>query len=577
MKLTPTQLENIVLNNPNADLVNKAKAYNKTMRLHLYGEGMDTHLKTIEGYEKDAQTSLRVAYAKSNKDLFSRLARPIDKVFTARGGSTYYNLGEAQEKQAMLMSMDVREGYNAKKWMETFWKPHFLDDPMGFIFLEIGDGLNMPAGLAYPTYKSISTVFDYQPKGTGLDYVAWELTKEDKIRYGIDVKEQVYRVVDDAHDYLVKKENNKAEVLPQFTLPNFFEQVPAILNSDRVSAENDRLHVSLFDEVVELADKVLIKDSIKNIHDFLHGFPKFWQYGDDCNTCAGSGFNDGKKCSDCGGSGMYAQVKMSDVKLMRYPEKDSHVVTPDVMGYAEPSEIYYNIVTAELRALEDMMNSTLWGIQPKVQKAGSKASEEGTKTATEVIDDQQPLIDRLTSISESAEKRHKFIIDLMVQINLKVKAYHARGGSSVNYGRRYMIESIDQILTRYTSAKMAGLSDESLNDLLTEFIETKYAGDPVGMAITLKLKDVEPFVHNTPDQVEASAIIPSVDKIAKRFFGEWRKKSVNDAMILSLSVEALTDMLYAYAKEQQTKVDAETKQQQEHEINLKTAKADKAA
>src|SRR4051812_5634324 len=120
------QLSDIILNNPNKALVQKAKDYNSRLKLHIYGgkNAINQHFTQIDGFEKPTLRDLRVKYAQSNKDLFARLSRPIDKVFSAKGGSTYYNLPQEQDKKARLLALDIKSGYSIKKWVENFWKVH---------------------------------------------------------------------------------------------------------------------------------------------------------------------------------------------------------------------------------------------------------------------------------------------------------------------------------------------------------------------------------------------------------------------------------------------------------------------
>src|SRR5689334_6601990 len=139
MILTLPQIKAIIKDNPAKKIIIKGQEYSKKLRRHIYGEGLEEHIKAMkfEDYEKDKTRDLRAKYTRSNKDLFSRLGRPIDKVFSARGGSLYYNLSDEQDRKARVLSQNIRNGYSVRKWIETFWKPHMLDDPFGIIFMEL--------------------------------------------------------------------------------------------------------------------------------------------------------------------------------------------------------------------------------------------------------------------------------------------------------------------------------------------------------------------------------------------------------------------------------------------------------
>jgi len=544
MVLSYPQIKSIILDNPNKALIQKGVDYNKAMRMHLYGENLTGALTTIDGMESATLQTLRVKYAKSNKDLFARLGRNCDKVFSARGGSVYYNLDNATTGRAAAMNLNITNGYSTKQWVQHFWLTHLKDDPMGLIFMEVGNGTDSTFGIAFPTYKAICDIYDYPaPKGSSLDYVCFKLSQNDKQAYGVDVDYEAYRIVDDAFDYIVKKDNGDVIVLNDLTFPNYFGSVPAIMNSDFTTGQDETIRVSLFDDLKELADHFLLKGSIKVTHEFLHGFPKYWEYADDCMECKGTGYKDADPCTKCKGTGRSLMTKVSDSKLMQYPQsKDDPIVTPNVAGYVEPSKTYYEISTTELGLLEDLMNFTLWGITDKHQAIGPDANSQPSKTATEIKDDNQPLVARLTSISESAEKRHKFIADMAIMINLKQLAYT---GSSINYGRRYLIYNEDEAWLRYSGARKDGAPQATLDDLLRDYLETKYQGDPITLTKMLKFMALEPFVHLTIAQCEPLVEL-ELDYIKKLYFWEWANTLINNEPLI-YTLPMLADSLTQYA------------------------------
>jgi hypothetical protein len=111
-------------------------------------------------------------------------------------------------------------------------------------------------------------------------------------------------------------------------------------------------------------------------------------------------------------------------------------------------------------------------------------------------------------------------------------------GATVNYGKRYMLESPDVLWEKYSNARIKGAATSVLDDLLQEYYEAKYDSDPIKLAIQSKLMKVEPFIHKTTEQVDSAISITPEDKIQKLYFSEWLS-TLNEAMILSFSVEEL--------------------------------------
>lgn len=539
MILTEAQIKDIVLTNPMKDLVNAGKTKNKVLRMHMYGENLTANLPTIDGMETDSLHKLRIKYTKSNRDIMSRIGRPVDKIYSATGGSVYYNLPSTQDSAARQLAMNVRGGLSLKKWVETFWTPHFEDDPDGMLFMEVSKPDITGRLNTYPTYKSVGTVYDYLPNGAQLEYIAFNTSQADRKAAGLPTEKTIYRVVDDAFDYLVWVEGAEVTILWDKTIPNLFGKVPAMLNSDIVDPSGSCTMLSIFEPILELAQQFMVKGSIKVTSDFMHAFPKYWEYADDCTDCGQTGFIGGEVCPTCRGTKKKLMVKVSDVKALAFPDKDNPAITPYVAGYVEPSKIFYEIAVSDLADLEDAMTYTIWGSH----KADRTQSKGEPITATQAFIDTQPVNDRLTTISEMAERRHKFILDRLIQFSINA----TYTGSSVSYGKRFIVEPPDVIWQKYSDAREVGASPEVLDDLLQEFYESKYTADPMKLDIKLKMMQVEPFVHNT--LLEIQEIKPAdEDWKAKLYYEEWRR-TINDAMILSYSTTVLRQMLYDYTAE----------------------------
>jgi hypothetical protein len=100
-----------------------------------------------------------------------------------------------------------------------------------------------------------------------------------------------------------------------------------------------------------------------------------------------------------------------------------------------------------------------------------------------------------------------------------------------------MIEGPDTIFEKYSLARKEGSSQEVLNDLLSEYYEAKYSNDPVKLAILVKLKDVEPFIHNTSEEIKDWPI-SAFDMLRKTYFLDWRSTKT-DGELLIFSVDEL--------------------------------------
>lgn len=526
----------ILTTNPNKGLIEFGMKQHKRARLHMYGVGLANYLPMIVGFESSMMAELRLKYALSNKDLFARLYKPIKKVFTARGGSSYYNIGDAGNARAVKLESQVRNGFSCKKWIETTWCRHAVDDPMGIVFIEVGED-----GLCYPTYKTIDNIFDYELDGTGLEYVIWKLSLEQKLANGFTSDDVVFRVVDDVEDKYVKLlEGIRLETIVEKSYLNIFNDVPAVINSFIPNPDGEGF-VSFFENVFDLADTYLTQMSIKLTHMFRHGFPKYFEFADFCLECKGSGKLDGRAHAECMGTGKRLMFRPSDVKGLEYPTKDSPLPANFIPGgYIEPSKIYYEIVSQELEMIEEKIQKTIWNAKPstKMKKGvGLSGGPNGTVTATEVMDNRQPELDNLNDIADAAEMRDKFIMDYMIECNLRVRNYIKRGGCSKSYGRRYLMEEPDALLQKYQEARKEGVSATILYGMYDQYLEAKFQSDPISLNLHKKLMKVEPFMHFTLAELKSNGAAPE-DIRKKQYYGDWFVSLTGD-QLFSLSIQEL--------------------------------------
>lgn len=521
--LSPAEIKKILMERPGQKIVEAAEAMHKKLSVHINGIGLADYLEQISTYEKPEALALRRRYARSNKDLFDRLSRPIDKVFAARGGSRYFPTTDERIAREMdLMLMNVENGYSSKKWIETFWKNRYMDDPMGLVYMEITeDGKE-----TYPTYKACTDIYDYKLNGRKLDWVVFRT--EDKA---------IFRVVDDQFDALYKKEGDTIRKISKETYINYFGYVPAIVISDLPKAGMKDIFISPFDSVVELADEYLRDESIRMIYKFKHGFPKSWKYREMCGNCKGTGAIASNTCGQCNGTGKKLDSTVSEVMVLDWPTQNDQVIAPDVAGYITPDLEYLKYSRDELVHLEEIMFRTHWGTYMAQQRSGGEAD-----TAAAKFMDVQPINDKLSAYADAAEATEKFIIDAIGDFKFARKY----GGVRIAYGRRFMIEGPDVLWRKYEQARKMGAPMGTLNEHLAEYYEAKFQSNPVELAKHLKMMRVEPFVHLTVD--EAFKVVGEDEFARKLYFAEWCT-TIRDMEWVIKSDQQLKDSLTAFAVE----------------------------
>ncbi len=558
------EIQAIIKGNPNKALIDKGVDMANKLMLHIHGVGMENAIKHCDHFASKELYKVQKEYAVSNKDLFARLLQQEDMVFTARGGSSYFNLPDNQEKQMNMLLSDVRFGMSLRKWMRNFALHAYRSDPMGIIFMEVDQVYVDESGQlrepkTYPTYKSIYSIYDYLPNGRQLEYVCFKLTVGEAIRFGIKddklngrKKEEVseyYRFIDDAKDLIVKYSEGKVSLATNIEqknpIPNQWKRVPGFIISDLILFNDPSCFVSPVSTVVELANCFLQDRSVRDLQKKYHGYAKAVEPLLTCSTCSGNKSVNGQPCTDCtppGGepTGYKLRTKVSDVA--RFPLdifNESSFDFKKVFGYVTPDIQGWEKQDASLEDLEELMEMTYWGtIRMKRPKPGIS----NDMTATEVNSNDAPKEARLNMTADWAEKTEQMIADFIAKYWFE----DSFKNSSIAYGRDYILKTADELMKQYQEMRSNGAPDFSLDQALENYYQAKYQNNPVQLAISLKKLNVEPFPHISINNAK-SIITDFNDYNAKLYFGEWAD-TIKDIMWISTPADKLRQQLKEYVK-----------------------------
>lgn len=539
--LTKEQIA-LYLKNPDPRIL-EAKKNHQQYLVHVHGIGVAEYLQKIEGLESEEKFELRKRLARSNKDLFSTLFRHADKIFSAKGGSVNYNLdSDTKTKQLQDKLFNIVEGLSLSKWLENIWLDKYAVDPNGLIMVEHKDGN------PYPTYKSILSIRNYKQNGQSVDWVIFEPFKKETVKEnGKEIEKEYFRVYDDLGDFTYSKTGDNIELEEEESFANPWGFVPARVISDLVDPVNEFKKSSIYEQI-ELADEYLRDNTVTTLFKYHHGFPMFWQYLQPCPNCKGTGMKDGKKCPICNGSRFVGKKDVSDIIYVKVPEENEQKLAPDLAGYVVPPIDYWNKATEERKLFRDMITFSHWGTVIETTSV--------EKTATEVMVNASPIEGRLNKYSDSYEIIYSSIVDIIGKF-MFTDSYK---GCQFKAGRNYQIKGVDQLNQEYKALKDAKSGTVQLDLKLEEIISAKYANNISDLTINLKLIKVEPFPHNTIDEVKSFGIDEELF-YQKVFYSDWRILQTNE-ILFSTEIVKLKESLTAFTQEKLTKIKENAKVQE---------------
>jgi hypothetical protein len=506
-------ITSILRDRPHKKYVEEFQAYCAKTTMHMTGLGLDKAIERFDYYESPRLLLLRQKYSPSNVDFYSRLHRPIDKIFNAKGGSINYLLPDSEKKVFAAKMQDVHAGYSIKRWIETFWLPAYQYDPMGLILMEVGNDKT------YPTYICSQDIWDVpKPVGRGFEYVVFKLPNKTATENLLGYTETntnrmnavtgYYRVIDDAFDYTIKWENGVATVIEEETYPNFYGKVPACTTSN-IWDNVKQFYVSPDNNTLDIADQHLRSRSVLVMFELHHGFPLNWQYAGKCMKCNGTGKISSDTCDSCNGTGKESKKDVSKLILLPFPKSKDDPIIDKPGGTVEAAIDSWQEMKLTIEQQYKEAHYATWGT--------NQIEDSNHQTATGRFIDVQPVNDMLGKYSDAAEWVETWITNHKGEFDYP----NSYKGCEINLGRRYLVEPPDVIAEKLQKAIQGKMSYSYMKTLYFQWVDSEYSGDEMTrLRLTMEFKlDPAPFMSVL--EAQTAFVGSEIDYYKKLYFGQW--------------------------------------------------------
>ena len=149
-----------LIKNGVSDRIADAREYADVVNMHVTGKDVKKYTEELNNHESAKQKELREELLKSNKSLFSFLIRPLDKIFTAKGGSVSYNVAESQVDTIKDGVSDIANGLSIKEYLKKTVKAMYVIDPNGFVMVDVDE----EGGLSTKVYTTHDVIW-YENRG----------------------------------------------------------------------------------------------------------------------------------------------------------------------------------------------------------------------------------------------------------------------------------------------------------------------------------------------------------------------------------------------------------------------------
>lgn len=567
MTLEPAQAIEIVVKNPNSTFIKWLQAKYTIMRSHVTGIGAESLIERIEGFERENITKARKKLMLSNKDILTRVMKPRQKIYSAKGGIESYNLTTTEliQEWKEFLSHCAGKRISLKEYIASKIQKAFDIDPMGLKWV----GVNAD-GEPYPTYKCIMGIYDYVIHDGTPEYVVFVCTPTEKASYvqqgiikAIDAKLPVYRCVCDSWDRVIVYRTTPTIVAE---MPNYIGLITGSVQGEVISdivCEDEKgfeYYESDLYPVTELLSQVVFARSIYNIAYSQTAYPLMWMQALPCPQCQGKktvgipmngdiaprGQQGDLLCPECKGSGIYPHFQNSDTYIWEFAKDANKSVPTPPLGIIETAIDNLRYMKEEKRDIEELITETIWGVAkvaPNSRNAGEKGDDldgrgNTSETAFEANLNEEPKKDKLKEYSKWLANSIKWYADTMG----KFKYEDDYISSAILCGDRYGVESPDEILTRITKAKAAGAAQAILESLHYEYLETKYENNPLELRKYKIYYLGEPYFFFTVADILTWPQIPQIQLLEKQMWGEFMC-TLTDQVIASIPDDGIIETI----------------------------------
>ena len=221
---------------------------------------------------------------------------------------------------------------------------------------------------------------------------------------------------------------------------------------------------------------------------------------------------------------------------------------PVTITTIDKQSLDYNV--GELKRLETEIINSCVGVDNTILNETSLADKQVDAT----FESQDNVLNRIKAGFEDAQEWADKTI-------CRLRYGDAFIDASINYGNEFYTLTPEALQKRYNAAQEGGASESELDALRQQLIETTYRHNPMAMRRMFILKDLEPFVHRTLEQVremQKEGIIPIEMFLLKAdFMGFIRRFERENNNILDFGntmpyekkIETIYNSLIVYAKE----------------------------
>lgn len=538
MILSPEQVVHLVKEPKDSILDENIKLQNRH-KIHIHGDGFESVLKQIIGYETVEQFKQKKLLSKPfTRSLFKKIINEQSRWKTAWGTSKFYAFDNNSDELSRQFQQDVLsqvwKNESIEVMVNDFLYKAIYEEFNGFLLVEKGrveviDGVRFEIrnGIKkrieetdqlkpYIVFISAEDVHAFKLSGKTVEFIV--------IKAGKHGKKDLFRVIDDRFDYIVEKEGNTC------TLSTIFPPIEhgagrcpvSTITSINRKITDDRTKTSPVDETIDLLDYYLHQFAEHLVTEILHAHPNFYQVAQRCmNVVEGIKCDNGwirgsyngkeidKECPSCRGQGVRLHKDASTATII--PPRDNEgkpFNLSNPMGYVTPP---IDILQYQIDAIDWMRKEIL---SSALGDASQATKESLVNSATEVIANNRSLQDIIAGIIEVIEGVETNLSDIIGKMFYGDRFIR----SEIIYSRKISIKDENTLIKEISESKQAGASYSHIKTLNEELTRVRHVRSNTDLQRNIMLNDLEPLIGFSFNEVESSNSVDATTKELKQNF-----------------------------------------------------------
>lgn len=511
MALDLSQIKQILLKPEKRQLINKAVSLQQRIRFHT-----ETNISLFD-YNRSAQLFLDWVSTLLPKDKFhiflhlfqyplptsaviDDVYRELERVFNSRNSSSSYQFTSSELLEDWL-KYKVHNLNEPEVWKTEGWKQLQIS-PNSILVVDLPTEQTGFRPEPYFYWLDIGNVIDYQLVEKSNVNFEWIVFKQPNNRIAV-FDDNSIRV------FQLNEKNEIQSMLTEavhhlgFCPARFFWSTPINekypdIKKNPITKELSRLDWYLF-------------FCISKQHlDLYAPYPIYSAYEADCNFennetgeyCDGGFLRnsegnyeinaDGtlKKCPCCGEKRITGPGSFLEIPIPNQTEGVADMRNPVQITTIDKDSLEYNV--EEVRRLHDEIVVSVVG-------AGGNAavSEKEAINETQVAANFESKTAVLNTLKTDFEQAQKFVEDTIC----KLRYGDSFVSSVVNWGTEFYVFTVEELYSKYNSAKQSGATETELDAIMEQILEVEYRNNPLVLQRMLILKQLEPYPHKTLNEM----------------------------------------------------------------------------